>query len=86
MDDFEGVFEKKICRFIWAKCRIKQNDTIYRVHFSGTTFGSAQNEYRSAQNGYRSAQAKLVPEKWTLIYIWHHLKFTDILPPRTVKK
>ena len=29
MDDFEGVFEKKISRFIWAKCHIKLNDAIY---------------------------------------------------------
>ena len=29
MDDFEGVFEKKICRFIWAKCHIKLSHAIY---------------------------------------------------------
>ena len=29
MDDFEGVFEKKISRFIWAKCHIKLNLAIY---------------------------------------------------------
>ena len=29
MDDFEGVFEKKISRFIWAKCHIKLNHAIY---------------------------------------------------------
>ena len=33
MDDFEGVFEKKICLFIWAKCHIKLNHVIYmEVH------------------------------------------------------
>ena len=29
MDDFEGVFEKRISRFIWAKCHIKLNHAIY---------------------------------------------------------
>ena len=28
LDDFEGVFEKKICHFIWAKCHIKLNHAI----------------------------------------------------------
>ena len=37
MDDFEGVFEKEISRFIWAKCHIKLNhmpyiyEAVYRV-------------------------------------------------------
>ena len=29
MDDFEGVFEKKICRFVGAKCHIKLIYAIY---------------------------------------------------------
>ena len=29
LDDFEGVFEKKISRFIWAICHIKLNPAIY---------------------------------------------------------
>ena len=29
MDDFKGVFEKKICRFIWAECHIKLNYATY---------------------------------------------------------
>ena len=29
LDDFEGVFEKKMSRFIWARCHIKLNHAIY---------------------------------------------------------
>ena len=29
LDDFEGVFEKKVSRFIWAKCHIKLSHAIY---------------------------------------------------------
>ena len=32
---------------------------------------AVQNAYLSAQNDIRSAQPKLVPEKWTLIYMVH---------------
>ena len=35
MDDFEGVFEKKICHFIWAKCHIKLNHAIYIYPMNG---------------------------------------------------
>ena len=31
MDDFEGVFENEISRFIWAKCHIKPNHAIYKM-------------------------------------------------------
>ena len=34
MDDFEGVFEKKISRFNWAKCHIKLNHAIYMAQFN----------------------------------------------------
>ena len=34
MDDFEWVFEKKISRFIWARCHIKLNHAIYTSHRS----------------------------------------------------
>ena len=33
MDDFEGVFEKKICRFVGAKCHIKLIYAIYMYIF-----------------------------------------------------
>ena len=32
LDDFEGVFEKKISRFNWAKCHIKLNHAIYILY------------------------------------------------------
>ena len=34
MDDFEGVFEKKICRFVGAKCHIKLIYAIYMVQYA----------------------------------------------------
>ena len=39
MDDFEGVFEKKICRFVGAKCHIKLIYAIYMFkHVINITF------------------------------------------------